>query len=451
MSLFNKLGKNHDQDEPLEEDSELLDFFKEGEDTGEDMTVDEAPTAVVSTEEVNTAAVSEGDEIPAEETSAEDTPAESESMEETPVEDAPEEENESADKEAAAAAAADEVDFDDSLEEDTEPEAPTARDKARKIITNSILAVCGIVLVVCLTMIGWNLYSKFKGEQIYDSSEVDDIINSTKGGLASLNKNDSASNINDLSQIAGGSDVVDPPVTNPDDPGNPENPGTNPENPGTNPENPGTNPENPGTNPDEPTDLQLQMEKMKTYLSGLIKKNSDIFAYIYVDGTDIKYPIVRGQDNDFYLNHDAYTKGPLAVGAIFIDYRLSTDLSQNYNTVIYGHNMDNGSMFHDVTDFKDASVFKNKEIYIYTMDGLYIYKPFCYYKPHKASGYTKISFSTGDTFAQFAQELQTLSWTASNHTFTRNDRIITLSTCLNSTTTSDYRFVLHAYLAKVVK
>lgn len=83
--------------------------------------------------------------------------------------------------------------------------------------------------------------------------------------------------------------------------------------------------------------------------------NPDAVGWITLDGTAIDYPFVQAADNDFYLRQDIHKKYAYA-GTVFMDYRCSKDFS-DFNTVLYGHNMKNGSMFHDLTKFRDRDYF----------------------------------------------------------------------------------------------
>ena len=71
--------------------------------------------------------------------------------------------------------------------------------------------------------------------------------------------------------------------------------------------------------------------------------NSDIIAWLQIEGTEISYPVVKGTDNDYYLHH-TFEKNYNSAGSIFVEYTNSSDF-QDCNTIIYGHNMRNGSMF----------------------------------------------------------------------------------------------------------
>ena len=88
----------------------------------------------------------------------------------------------------------------------------------------------------------------------------------------------------------------------------------------------------------------------------LKKVNPDVLGWIYIEGTDINYPIVQGADNDYYLSRlvdGTSNRG----GSIFLDYRNEPDFS-DYHTVIYGHNMKNGTMFADIIKYKKKAFYE---------------------------------------------------------------------------------------------
>jgi len=108
-------------------------------------------------------------------------------------------------------------------------------------------------------------------------------------------------------------------------------------------------------------------------------ENEDIYAWIYIPDTNIDYPVLQhATDNSYYLNYNIDgTKG--YPGCIYTENFNSKDFSDN-NTVIYGHNMRNGSMFADVHEFKDREFFDNhRYVYIYTPDKIMIYEIFANY------------------------------------------------------------------------
>lgn len=192
-----------------------------------------------------------------------------------------------------------------------------------------------------------------------------------------------------------------------------------------------------------------ELEKMRASLASLAQINPDLYGWISVDGTNINYPVVQGEDNDYYLNH-AYTGDFLPNGSIFADYRNSTSIGDNYNTVMYGHNITSGTMFHDITKFFKDEYFDGVYINIYTDEGIFVYEPFSVYETRYDYNYFRTRFNTGEEFIAFAEEVRDNSTMKSkaDMTFTADDRILTMSTCTNGATYA--RYALHAKLVKVI-
>ncbi len=194
-----------------------------------------------------------------------------------------------------------------------------------------------------------------------------------------------------------------------------------------------------------------ELEKMRAGLVSLSQINPDTYGWISVEGTDINYPIVQGEDNEFYLHH-AYTGEFLPMGAIFADYRCDGNLMNNQNTVLYGHNIENmigRSMFHDVVKFFRDEYFFGTYIYIYTLDGIYVYEPFSIYETRYDYWYFKTSFDSDEEFVRFVNEVHSNSSKTKEAQFNENDRLLTLSTCTNGPFYA--RYALHARLIKVIE
>ena len=210
--------------------------------------------------------------------------------------------------------------------------------------------------------------------------------------------------------------------------------------------------------PEENRVVNEDLERKRAFLQNMIRKNSDVYGYIIIPNTNVSYPVCRGKDNDYYLNH-AVTGEYNPVGCVFADYRCESSITKNFNTVFYGHNIENTdvSMFHDVTLFFQKEYFDNSYIYVYTMDGLYIYEPFAVYEAAYDDEYFRVDFASADEFIAFAADAQTLSQAkdsetfellSKDFTFTDKDRILTLSTCTNGYYTQ--RYALHAKLIRTI-
>ena len=96
----------------------------------------------------------------------------------------------------------------------------------------------------------------------------------------------------------------------------------------------------------------------------LLQVNDDVIGWIYIEDTDISYPLLCGRDNQQYL-FQSYEKKYLTAGSIFIDYRCSRDFTDS-RMVVYGHNMHNGSMFGKLDKFTKES-YMEKHPYVYIL------------------------------------------------------------------------------------
>ena len=173
--------------------------------------------------------------------------------------------------------------------------------------------------------------------------------------------------------------------------------------------------------------------------------NSEVVAWIMVDGTNINYPIVQGSDNDYYLNHDI-VKNPKASGWPFMDYRNSSDMS-NDNTIFYGHNLLNKTAFGSIANIFTNNWFKssNHLIIVRTPEAKYVYEIFsCYYIDPEVY-YLQESFYDDNERLNFYNKLKGRSQYNFNINLEATDKIITLSTCTDD---NKGRKVIHAKLKK---
>ncbi len=162
--------------------------------------------------------------------------------------------------------------------------------------------------------------------------------------------------------------------------------------------------------------------------------NTDIYAFLDVPGTPIQYPVACATDqaDGFYLDHNIYREYEFA-GTIYSEKKNGTDLMHR-NTVMYGHNMLNGTMFSSLHDFEDKEFFdKYDKIYVYTPGHIYTYTIFAAYEYDNRHLLNSFDYSNDEVWADY------LSYATDPKTFTVNtrdvpvtisDRIITLSTCV---------------------
>ena len=179
------------------------------------------------------------------------------------------------------------------------------------------------------------------------------------------------------------------------------------------------------------------------------QKNSDFLCWITVPGTTIDYPVVKGSDNSFYLDH-GFSGQKLAVGTPFADYRCGTDLTENYNTVIYGHRTRYDIMFSGVAKFADHSFFdEHQYIYLYTTDAVMLYEIYSFMTSSMYSGFNRVVFADGTDFSEYAAAYRReATYDRANIEIGENDRILTLSTCTNII--QEDRYVLQARLSLII-
>ena len=184
--------------------------------------------------------------------------------------------------------------------------------------------------------------------------------------------------------------------------------------------------------------------------------NKDVVGWIEIPGnTEINYPLVQGQDNDYYL-HYAYNGTYNPAGSIFLDCRNNVTVSSNRHSIIYGHNMESGSpMFSNLLHFKEESYWKNNRyINIYTDEALYTYEVFAAYETTpQQSGVEnhawRMNFNKDDkVFMAWIDSIKARSDISPNIPIDASDRILTLSTCMN---VNENRYIVHAVLVEVVK
>lgn len=180
----------------------------------------------------------------------------------------------------------------------------------------------------------------------------------------------------------------------------------------------------------------------------LIKINDDTVGWLTVNNTNINYPIVQADDNEYYLKRDFY-KSKTSSGWVFMDYRNNAIVLDD-NTIIYGHKLKNGLMFGSLSDVLKSSWYKDSENQIITFDILSTnikWQIFSIYKTSYTTEYLKTSFMTAESYNEFVEEIQEKSIYDFNQELEYGDKILTLSTCTGFSS-SNQRLVVHAKLIK---
>ena len=181
------------------------------------------------------------------------------------------------------------------------------------------------------------------------------------------------------------------------------------------------------------------------------EKNEDIYAWIYIEGTNINYPILQSQtDKGYYLNHD-YLGNTVNYGSIYTE-NYNTKTFKDFNTMIYGHNMYNGTMFTELMKYKERDFFDEyNEIYIFTPENAYKYKIFAAYINDKKHIMLANDFSNEQGFQAYIDKIS--EYTDGNFddsvNLTIKDKIISLSTCTAPVSNGKHRYLVQAVLDTV--
>ncbi|PKM62085.1 MAG: hypothetical protein CVU97_06365, partial [Firmicutes bacterium HGW-Firmicutes-21] len=196
-------------------------------------------------------------------------------------------------------------------------------------------------------------------------------------------------------------------------------------------------------------------DKYTSYHSALLSlsaKYPDVYGWIVFTGTAIDYPIMLGNDNSFYLHHD-YKGVEVKSGSIFADYSLSPTHRDNYNALIYGHCMTNGSMFRGIKLWYDKpnrnTLANDMQIEIYTKDAVYIYELFSAYRSDDFN-FDKTKFSDEADYLSYLKEAEKRSTLKKKVAYSSQSKICTLITCTNVKSNPDERYVVHGILRQII-
>lgn len=160
---------------------------------------------------------------------------------------------------------------------------------------------------------------------------------------------------------------------------------------------------------------------------GLLAENSDVVGWIYSEGTQINYPVLRGESNETYLRHminGQYNSS----GSIFMDFRNNPDLS-DFNTIIYGHHMKNGSMFASLHQYTKQSYYdEHKYMWYLTPGHIYRFDLIAGYVGDAEAEIYTIFMERGelDSYLSFASSVSTFE---PDHMPENINGIVVLSTC----------------------
>lgn len=158
--------------------------------------------------------------------------------------------------------------------------------------------------------------------------------------------------------------------------------------------------------------------------TALKQENEDIVGWLYSENTQINYPVVQSEDNNYYLRRLINGEYNIA-GSLFMDYRNNSNLEDN-NTIIYGHNMENDTMFGTLQEYKSQEYYDNhKVLYYFTPEKNYMIQLFAGYTISVESDIYDLSIIDESKIEESIQN----SDFKSDVEVRKEDKIMTLSTC----------------------
>ena len=180
-------------------------------------------------------------------------------------------------------------------------------------------------------------------------------------------------------------------------------------------------------------------------VAALKKENSEAVAWIEIPGTAVQYPVAQGKDNEYYQTH-TFAKKSRSTGSIFLDSWNSKNLS-DFNTVIYGHHMKDGSMFAGLMEYRHENFMRNhKYIYVTLENSKKTYKVFAAYECGDSVDFRAFTANTEKERSAFIKRVSNSSIFNTNADATYKDRLLTLVTCTGGE--RDKYFVVHAILVE---
>lgn len=188
-----------------------------------------------------------------------------------------------------------------------------------------------------------------------------------------------------------------------------------------------------------------EKEEKESYLQinwdELLQRNKDVKAWIQIPNTNVNYPVLQGETNDTYIHSDI-DHNELSAGSIFIASE-NEDPFNDFNTVIYGHNMKNGSMFGKLKQMYESEKYKDsKYLWICTPNGKYRYEIFSMQYAKVGSDVYTLFSAHDEQFEAYVKKMAKQSKVDMKALgLGKDDYVVTLSTC---TSDESVRFVVQA-------
>ena len=168
----------------------------------------------------------------------------------------------------------------------------------------------------------------------------------------------------------------------------------------------------------------------------LRKINEDIIGWIYIPGTKVDYPVLKGDKENFYLKHN-YKKEPNALGSIFLPDKAALS---DAHLIFYGHNMKSGRMFGQLSRYKDESFWKeHPDVYLYTPEGNCDYRVFSSFETETGHPLYHGPYESGTPeYGKLVESLASEREYDTGISAGADSRILTLSTCIGRSYSKRY-------------
>ena len=181
--------------------------------------------------------------------------------------------------------------------------------------------------------------------------------------------------------------------------------------------------------------------------------NPDCIAWISFPVLGIEYPVVQGRDNSYYLTH-SYNGVETWSGSIYMDYRNTPDCSDRH-TIVYGHNMQDGSMFNKLLKYDKESFYeKNKGknyFYIYLEGGVNVYEIYAVLDAEVSEHPIPFSLKSLDRYSleEYEAEIKALQDYDTGVKLSADDKLLTLLTCQEDSTSQVRHLIIGKYITTV--
>ncbi len=198
------------------------------------------------------------------------------------------------------------------------------------------------------------------------------------------------------------------------------------------------------TLPTDPEKEEYVTERI-AFFDSIKKEYPNVVGYINIPSVSISYPVAQGDDNEYYMTH-LVSGEESPSGSVFLDCHIAQSPSVAENFVLYGHSMNNKSMFYNIRSLFNAEIFEEAEVEYICDDGVYIFESFSVYVTTTADLYYAYAFVSDFSFLEFLSERLEKTRFVHTEDFNAESRLITLVTCTNSVSDPDERYVYHGIL-----